>query len=504
MGASTKILLFSLHSLLLFLHHSHCKTLKIITQTLPLHDGDVLLSENENFALGFFSPGNSTHRFIGIWYNKVAQQTVFWVANRDRPINDTSGVLSINSAGDLFLRCCNNGSLPLWSTNMSTTIPENTIIAQLQDTSNFILLQAPSNHLLWQSFDHPTDTLMPFMKLGLDQRTSIDWVLTSWRSKDDPGSGNFTLRINQTGYPQLFLYSNGAPHWRGGPWMGLRWSGVPQVTNDFLFNLSFVNNQEEVSYFYGLRNTSIFLRVAMDPSGMIQRSILQPRDGRWNKFWAAPEEQCDHYSFCGANGNCNPYNMDQFSCACLPGFEPKSPADWLLRDGSGGCMRSPGASICQSGEGFVMVRHVKVPDTSRAHASMSLSLKECEQKCLRDCSCTAYTIADESRGGFGCLAWYGDLLDIQKLSNSGQDLYVRVDAATLVWSRAVGDHFWEKKQQLLSGESVLQPGWPCLGVVEKRIILGHCRPINGQYVSRLRGSEMHPDRVALHARICHG
>ncbi|XP_031398698.1 G-type lectin S-receptor-like serine/threonine-protein kinase At1g11410 isoform X2 [Punica granatum] len=431
MDASTKILLFSLHTFLLFLHYSHCKTLKTITQTLPLHDGDVLLSENENFALRFFSPGNSTHRFIGIWYNKVAEQTVFWVANGDRPINDTSGVLSINSAGDLVLQCCSNGSLPLWSTNMSTTISDNTIIAQLQDAGNFILLQAPSNHVLWQSFDHPTDTLMPFMKLGLDRRTGMDWVLTSWRSKDDPGPGNFTLRINQTGYPQLILYSNGAPHWRGGPWMGLRWSGVPQATNNFIFNISFVNNQEEVSYFYGLRNTSIFSRLVMDPSGMIQRSTWQARDGRWNEFWTAPEEQCDHYSFCGPNGNCNPDNTDQFTCACLPSFEPKSLADWYLRDGSGGCMRSPGASICQSGEGFIMVPRVKVPDTSQAHVDMSLSLRECEQKCLRNCSCTAYTSADESRGGFGCLAWYGDLLDIRTFSNSGQDLYVRVDAATL-------------------------------------------------------------------------
>jgi hypothetical protein len=58
-------------------------------------------------------------------------------------------------------------------------------------------------------------------------------------------------------------------------------------------------------------------------------------------------------------------------------------------------------------------------------------LKECEQECLRNCSCTAYTSADETRGGIGCLSWHGDLVDIRTFANGGQDLFVRVDAATL-------------------------------------------------------------------------
>ncbi|OWM77613.1 G-type lectin S-receptor-like serine/threonine-protein kinase At1g11410 isoform X2 [Punica granatum] len=427
--ATTLIRLF--YTLLLLLHRSHCKTLKSISPSLPLHDGDVLLSENEVFALGFFSPGNSTRRFIGTWYNKVSEQTVFWVANRDRSINDTSGVLSINSHGDLLLHCCNNGSSAIWATNISTTISDNATIAQLQDTGNFFLLQKLGNRVLWQSFDHLTDTLLPFMKLGLDRRTGMDRVLTSWRSKDDPGLGNFTFRIDLMGYPQLFLYKNGAPHWRGGPWTGLRWSGVPMVTNKYIFNISFVNDQEEVSLSYRMRNTSIISRLVTNTSGMIQRFIWHAGDGRWNELYAVPSEECEYYNGCGPNSNCNPYNMNQFRCTCLPGFEPRSPADWSLRDGSGGCIRSPGASTCRSGEGFVKVALVKVPDTSRAYVNMSLSLKKCEQECLKNCSCTAYTSVDERNGGIGCLAWYDDLLDIRTFSDIGQDLYIRVDAAVV-------------------------------------------------------------------------
>ncbi|PKI43572.1 hypothetical protein CRG98_036031 [Punica granatum] len=345
------VLLLCLHTLLLLLHHTRCKTLNTISQTIPLHDGDVLLSENKNFALGLFSPGNSTRRFIGTWYNK--------------------------------------------------------------------------------SFDHPSDTLIPFMKLGRDPRTGMDWVLTSWRSEDDPGSGNFTFRFDFMGYPQLFLYKNGAPHWRVGPWMGLRWSGVPQKISNSIVDISFENDQKEFSILYGLRNTSTIPRMVVKSSGMIQRFIWHARDSQWNELGTAPAFECDYYKACGPNSYCNTYNADQFNCTCLPGFEPQSLADWLLRDFSGGCIRSRGSSTCLSREGFVKVALVKVPDTSRAYVSMSMSLKECERECLKNCSCTAYAGADERQGGTGCLAWYDDLLDIRTFSNTGQDLYVRVDASTL-------------------------------------------------------------------------
>ena len=94
-------------------------------------------------------------------------------------------------------------------------------------------------------------------------------------------------------------------------------------------------------------------------------------------------------------------------------------------------MRKQGVSTCNSGEGFVKLAHVKVPDTSVARANMSLSLKECEKECLRNCSCMAYTSANVSMGGIGCLTWHRDLVDTRSYSNEGQDLYIRVDAAVL-------------------------------------------------------------------------
>ena len=87
--------------------------------------------------------------------------------------------------------------------------------------------------------------------------------------------------------------------------------------------------------------------------------------------------------------------------------------------------------MCNNREGFVKLAHMKVPDTSVTYADMSLSMKECEQKCLRNCSCMAYASANESEGGIGCLTWQGDLVDTRTYADLGQDLYIRVDAVVL-------------------------------------------------------------------------
>ena len=119
---------------LLLFFYPCCHTLDSITPNYPIKDGDVLVSNDRGtFALGFFSPGNSRSRFVGIWYNKISEQTVVWIANRDTPLNDTSGVLSIDKRGNLVLHDHKNPNLnPLWSSNVSVS-PSN-VSAKLLDT----------------------------------------------------------------------------------------------------------------------------------------------------------------------------------------------------------------------------------------------------------------------------------------------------------------------------------------------------------------------------------
>lgn len=413
-----------LQYLLLFLMLPLCSSTNTITPNQPFRDGDLLVSKQSRFALGFFSPRNSTLRYIGVWYNTILEQTVVWVLNRDHPINDTSGVLSVNTSGNLLLH---RGNTHVWSTNVSIS-SVNATVAQLLDTGNLVLIQNDDKRVVWQSFDHPTDTMLPHMKLGLDRRTGLNRFLTSWKSPEDPGTGEYSFKLDVNGSPQLFLSMGSKWIWRTGPWNGLGFVGVPEMLTTFIFDIRFWNTVDEVSMEFTLVNSSTFSSIKLGSDGLYQRYTLDERNHQLVAIWSAARDPCDNYGRCGLNSNCDVYTGAGFECTCLAGFEPKSQRDWSLRDGSGGCVRIQGTNTCRSGEGFKKIAGVKPPDASTARVNESLNLEGCKKECLNDCNCRAYSSADVSTGGSGCLSWYGDLMDIRTLAQGGQDLFVRVDA----------------------------------------------------------------------------
>ena len=71
--------------------------------------------------------------------------------------------------------------------------PNPNVTATLENNGNFLLINDIDKKILWQSFDHPTNVLLPGMKLGYDTTIGKNWTLTSWLSKEIPNSGTFTL-----------------------------------------------------------------------------------------------------------------------------------------------------------------------------------------------------------------------------------------------------------------------------------------------------------------------
>ncbi|KAI6668202.1 hypothetical protein NL676_028534 [Syzygium grande] len=269
------------------------------------------------------------------------------------------------------------------------------------------------------------------MKLGLDRRTSLNRFLTSWKSEDDPAPGSYSHSFEPTRYPQLFLYKDRAPYWHAGPIIEEHQGAISKMAKDFIYDFTTVNNAMEVTMMYSVVDASVISRIMVHESGSVKLFVWHDEEQWWTEFYYNPKEHCEYYLKCGPNGICGANNGVQFDCTCLPSFEPKSPGDWYLRNGSGGCKRRKGAVICRSGEGFVKVKRLKLPNTSTARVDMSLSLKECEQACLRDCDCTAYSSANESMGNMDVSKWYGDLVDTRVFSDLGPDLYVRVNAIDL-------------------------------------------------------------------------
>ncbi|KAG5234858.1 G-type lectin S-receptor serine/threonine-protein kinase [Salix suchowensis] len=416
--------LFLLFSLVV-LQFSSCTSQDSLKTKQTIKEGDLLISKGNNFALGFFSPGSSSNRYLGIWYHKVPEKTVVWVANRNDPIIGSSGFLFINQYGNLVLYGNDDQKLPVWSTNVS--VEENdSCAAQLLDTGNLIMVTKRSRSIIWESFDHPTNTMLPGMKLGLDRKLGIDRFLTSWRSDDDPGIGDFSSRINPNGSPQFFFYNGKNPI--------VRYTSWPWRSQMELYKSTFVNDQDEIYGVYTVPNDSYLVRIIADHSGHAKALTWRESDGQWNDYWKTPQFQCDYYGHCGAYSTCEAANLNEFVCACLPGFEPKYPEQWSVRDGSGGCVRKrlQTSSVCNHGEGFVKIENYCLPDTSNATwVDMSKSRAACELECKRNCSCSAYSIIKIPGKGDACLTWYKELVDIRYERSASYDLYVRVDAYEL-------------------------------------------------------------------------
>ncbi|KAB2636869.1 hypothetical protein D8674_027403 [Pyrus ussuriensis x Pyrus communis] len=115
------------------------------------------IADGETFELGFFSPGASNKRYVGIWYKKIPDMTVVWVVNRDFPLSASSGVLKVTNPGILVLVDQNN---TVWSSN--TSIPTQNPVARILDSGNLVVIDGNDHNVvpenfLWQSFDYPGD-----------------------------------------------------------------------------------------------------------------------------------------------------------------------------------------------------------------------------------------------------------------------------------------------------------------------------------------------------------
>ncbi|KAI9195918.1 hypothetical protein LWI28_019409 [Acer negundo] len=404
-------------------------TLSLDTITLgqSIKDGEKLVSAGNVFELGFFRPGKSSGRYLGIWHKKDGEGTVAWVANRNKPISDSSGLLNINAQGSLVLRMNGTNDI-VWSSNISSTSLQNPV-AVLLESGNFVVKDENDNNpdnFLWQSFDYPGDTLLPGMKLGKNLVTGLEWFLSSWKSRDDPAPGDFTFQIDYRGSPQPFLRKGSKILYRSGSWNGLRWTGTPYLeTNPY----EFVSNEKAVFYTFDIRNRSVPAKVVLDSSGGLMLLKWIDRTQTWEAISTGPIDQCENYDRCGSYASCN-IDKPPAVCECFEGFTPKSPGEWKILDWTEGCVRSARLA-CNHSDGFLKYEAVKLPDTIHSLVDNNISLAVCKKLCLSNCSCTAYANSDVREGGTGCLLWFSDLLDIRILTLNVQDLYVRVAASEL-------------------------------------------------------------------------
>ncbi|KAK3424249.1 hypothetical protein EUGRSUZ_F01055, partial [Eucalyptus grandis] len=391
--------------------------------------GETLVSLDLTFELGFFTPSNSSMSYLGIWY-MFSPETVVWVANRNNPLANHNGVLTFSNVGNLVV--LNHSNSVVWSSNSSRVLWNP--IVRLLDSGNLVLrdnsISSFDEAYSWQSFDYPSDTLLAGMKLVLNLKTGFERHLTAWKSMDGPSSGDYVhgLSYNQ-GLPQYEIVQVDVHRktFRTGQWNGVQFVGVPSIPNPAKVPI-FMDNETEISFMFEVQNSQLFSRMKLNYLGVLQVFVVnRSRRATWNAMLEFPGDLCDSYGRCGANAICS-----GSSCECVKGFMPKSPDEWAVRDYSSGCKRTVPTN-CSKGEGFWKIKKVKLPDVLEVTLNRSMNLKECKDKCLKNCLCTDYSNSDIRGGGSGCLMWFGDLIDMRVLEkgNYVQTLYVRLSASEL-------------------------------------------------------------------------
>ncbi|CAH8387855.1 unnamed protein product [Eruca vesicaria subsp. sativa] len=401
------------------------------TESLTISSNKTIMSRNETFELGFFTPGSTSRWYLGIWYKKISTKTYVWVANRDNPLTHPNGSLKISDNNNNLVILDHHSDTPVWSTNL--TEGGNVRFLELLDNGNLVLRDYSNNNdpegFLWQSFDFPTDTLLPEMKLGWDLKSGKNRYLRSKKTPDDPSSGDFSTKFETRGLPEVYLYNKESIVFRSGPWDGIRFSGIPEVRSvDYLVS-NFSTTDEEITYSYQITKPNVYSMLTLSPTGLLQRSTWVESLQSWKPLWYSPKDICNNYKQCGSYGYCN--SNASPVCNCIKGFGPRNEQVTDLRDDFDGCVRKTKLSCDGGTDGFVRLKKMKLPDTRETVVDRGIGIKECEARCKKNCNCTAFANTDIRNGGSGCVIWIGDLLDIRNFAKGGQDLYIRLAAADL-------------------------------------------------------------------------
>ncbi|CAL9248458.1 unnamed protein product [Arabidopsis halleri] len=365
-----------------------------------------------------------------------------------------------------------------WSTNLAGRKTKTPVVAELLDNGNFVLRYKSrnvSNQFLWQSFDFPTDTLLPGMKLGWTKRSGLNRVLQSWASANDPSSGEFSYVIDTEGLPQRIITKGGRLQNRVDSWNGIGSIGLPatHITENLIFN--FTMTGEEITYSFIVTTNKIYSKLKMSYTGSLKRMARSTREGDWVTYWIAPSDMCDEYATCGSYSQCNT-NISPM-CTCIKGFRPRNQEAWTEMNFKDGCERK--TPLSSYSDGFHALKKVKLPYTKAVTVEKGIGFKECKKKCVGDYNCTAFARVDLWNGaGWCCLIWIGELVDIRVFFAHGQDLYVRVANTDLGDERSISRiiiglmivgvagmivlcfvmfYFWKRKQKRASANAIATP-----------------------------------------------
>lgn len=122
--------------------------------------------------------------------------------------------------------------------------------AQILDSGNLVLIKRSSSSvandsgILWQSFDHGSDSFLSTMKLSTNVRTNEKNVFTSWVNPYDPSMGSFSINLELLNIPEVFMWNGSTLYWRSGPWNDSIFIGIYYMHSVYLDGWTIVDDKE--------------------------------------------------------------------------------------------------------------------------------------------------------------------------------------------------------------------------------------------------------------------
>ena len=353
---------------------------------------DVLTSPNDVFSAGFYSVGENAFCFA-IWFSN--SRTIVWMANRDQPVNGQRSKLSLLKIGNLILT--DAGKFTIWTTN---TFSLSLVQLSLYNSGNLVLRNM-EGVILWQSFDFPTDTLLP------EQQLTKNTKLVSSRSQTNYSSGFYQFFFDNDNILRLIFNGHDVStvYWPY-PWL-LSWEAGRSAFNssrnavlNSLGNFSSSDNFNFMSADYGIE---LHRKLTLGYDGNIRLYSWgwseEEQTQTWVVSWQAIQNPCTIHGVCGANSLCKYVASSHRKCTCLPGYKMKNRTDW-----SYGC--EPEFDLLprnKNESAFLLLSHVEFYGYDFG-SFPGYTLDQCTDLCLRlqNCEGFQYYGFDNGKGFTSC------------------------------------------------------------------------------------------------------
>lgn len=261
----------------------------------------------------------------------------------------------------------------VWNTNTS-----NAVKAEISDSGNLILTD-PNGNILYQSFDFPTDTLLP------SQPITKTKSLVSVKAKGLLSSGFYSFYFDNDNVLKL-MYDG--PETSSIYWPNPDYNVFQNDRTNYnnsrhgvLDELGRFLASDQLEFNASDMGSRVWRRLTLDFDGNLRLYSLDSLKS-WVVSWEALSQQCNVHGVCGRNGICVYTPVPK--CSCPIGYEMRDLSDW-----SQGCKLKSNWSCHPDQVKFVRLHQVDFYGYDFDYKN-NISLESCRQICLDDCSCAGF------------------------------------------------------------------------------------------------------------------